>query len=41
MRGEGITEVPRLTPFLDVAVTEWIVVSSTSDDTMNTKGSAY
>lgn len=33
IRGEGITEVPRVTPFLDLVATEWIIVSSTSDDT--------
>lgn len=41
MRGKGITEVSRVTSFLDLVATEWIIVSSTSDNTINTKGSAH
>ena len=41
MRGESITEVSRVTSFLDLVATDWIIVSSTSDDTINTKRRAY
>ena len=41
MKGEGITEVSRVTSFLDLVAMAWISVSSTSDDTINTKRRAY
>lgn len=41
MKGEGITEVSRVTSFLDLVATAWISVSSTSDDTINRKRRAY